>query len=120
MPRAAALVLTVLAGTALGLAYGRFVSPVQYVDTDPSSLRSDYRTDYVLMVAERAAVDHDASKALRRLALLGPQAPDRLVAEAIQFAQAAFYAPDDVGLLQDLLRLVQQEMPSSTPESGAP
>ena len=47
-------------------------------------------------------------RALRRLALLGPQSPDRLCAEAIQFAQSASYSLEDLELLQQLLRAVQE------------
>jgi hypothetical protein len=109
MLRPLVALLLLVAGFGLGLAYGRLVSPVQYVDTDPSSLRVDYRSDYVLMVAERYAADHDPNEALRRLALLGAESPDRICAEAIQFAQLASYAASDVERMQQLLRAVQEQ-----------
>jgi hypothetical protein len=101
--------LIAAAGFGLGVAYGRLVAPVEYVDTDPSALRVDYRSDYVLMVAERYAADRDSNGALRRLALLGAQSPERTCAEAIQFAQSAPYAPEDLELMQQLLRAVQEQ-----------
>ncbi len=92
-----------------GTLYGRLIAPVEYVDTDPSSLRIDYRSDYVLMVAERYSADHDVDAALRRLAVLGPRTPDLLSAEAIQFAASAGYTPEDLALLQELLRALQEK-----------
>ncbi|HET6845966.1 MAG TPA: hypothetical protein VFH29_03985, partial [Anaerolineales bacterium] len=103
------LALVVTVGIGLGLAYGRLVAPVEYVDTDPSSLRVDYRSDYVLMVAERYDADHDVLGALRRLSVLGAQSPDLLCAEALQFGQSTAYAPHDLELLQLLLRAMQEQ-----------
>jgi hypothetical protein len=120
MSRILFVMLMAAAGFGLGLAYGRLVSPVQYVDTDPPSLRVDFRSDYVLMVAESYAADHDAPKALRRLALLGPQSPDRLCAEAVQFARSVPYPHDDLELLQQLLRAVQQQTLMLTPAENPP
>ena len=39
--------LALLIGIALGLVYGWIISPVEYVDTTPDTLRADYRADYV-------------------------------------------------------------------------
>ena len=52
MSRAALIVILVaaLAGLGLGLYFGWVVSPVQYVDTEPSSLQASYKDDYVLMI----------------------------------------------------------------------
>ncbi len=109
MQRAMLALLIVVAGFGLGTMYGRVIAPVEYVDTDPSSLRIDFRSDYVLMVAERYAADHDVDAALRRLAVLGPSTPDLLTAEAIQFAVSAGYSPEDLALLHELLRGVQEK-----------
>jgi hypothetical protein len=109
MSRLLITLLIAAVGFGLGLAYGRLIAPVEYVDAYPSSLRVDYRSDYVLMVAERYGADHDAKGALRRLGVLGTQSPDRMVAEAMQFGQAAHYAPQDVASLQQLLRAVQEQ-----------
>jgi hypothetical protein len=39
-------------GVAIGLFYSWTINPVQVVDSTPDTLRLDYRSDYVLMVAE--------------------------------------------------------------------
>jgi hypothetical protein len=109
-------ILIAVAGFGLGVAYGRLIAPVEFVDTDPSALRVDYRSDYILMVAERYAADRDANEALRRVALLGALSPERMCAEAIQFAQSAPYAPEDMELMQQLLRAVQEQ--TLAPSSG--
>jgi hypothetical protein len=109
MSRLPVILLVALAGFGLGLAYGRLVAPVEYVDADPASLRIDYRSDYVLMVAERYAADHDAVGALRRLEVLGIHGPIQATSEAIQFGQSAQYAPQDLDLIQRLFRAVQEQ-----------
>ena len=45
-------IIAILAGAGLGLLYGWVINPVDYVDTAPDTLRIDYKTDFVLMVAE--------------------------------------------------------------------
>jgi len=84
-------VLQVLAGLAIGLGlallYTWVISPVQYVDTAPNSLRADYRTAYSQLAARAFAVDGDLGRARTRLALLGLSDPARAVTALIQ-AQA--------------------------------
>ena len=43
--------LAIAAGLGLGLYYGWVVSPVAYVDTNPTTLRLDFRADYTLTLA---------------------------------------------------------------------
>lgn len=73
-------------GIAFGLLYGWVIEPVKYVDTAPDSLRLDYKTDYVLMVAEAYQVEHDLNLAVQRLAMLGGD-PAATVDAALAFAQ---------------------------------
>jgi len=72
-------------GLAAGMIYGWIVNPVEYVDTTPGSLRDDYRTEYILMVAEAYRGDGDLDLARVRLAALGPEPPPDLVVQAIEF-----------------------------------
>jgi hypothetical protein len=44
---------------------------VRYVNTTPDLLRQDYRDDYILMVAEVYAADHDLGLAVQNLSRLG-------------------------------------------------
>ena len=83
--------LQILAGLAVGLGlallYTWVISPVQYVDTAPNSLRADYRSAYAQMAARAYAVDGDLGRARTRLALLGLTDPAQAVSALIQ-AQA--------------------------------
>jgi hypothetical protein len=72
-------------GIGIGLVYGWIIEPVQYVDTAPASLRLDYKTDYVLMVAEAYQVEQDLNLAVQRLSLLGGT-PGDTVNAALTFA----------------------------------
>ena len=78
-----------------GLFYGWVVNPVEYVDIAPESLRVDYKTDYVLMVAEAYQVDHDLGLAVRRLALPGQLCSNRYCCHALNYALQHDYAPQD-------------------------
>ena len=70
---------------------------MHYVDTSPDTLRIDYKTDYVLMVAEAYQNENDLGLAVRRLALAGQyHLPPRWSGQAIQFAQKYGYAEADI------------------------
>jgi hypothetical protein len=97
-------ILAIIAGLALGLFYGLVVSPVELVDTSPESLRMDYKTDYVLMVAEAYTIDQDGYLAVVRIAKLGDAHPVELVNEALAFALESGYTPEDLVLMHDLAK----------------
>jgi hypothetical protein len=104
--------LIVLAlGLGLGLFYALVLSPVQYVDTTPGTLRLDYRADYTLMVAEVFRSDQNIDVAARRLALLSSQPPAEIAQQALNFAQQNGYTSDDVALLQNLTAALQVWQP---------
>ncbi len=105
--------LAIAVGIALGLFYGWVVSPVQYVDTIPATLREDFKADYTLMVAESYQSDQDVDQAARRLATLGSQHPAQIVANAIAFAQKNHYADADINLLQNLAVALQVWQPAT-------
>jgi hypothetical protein len=89
-------------GFGIGLLYGWVIDPVEYVDTLPESLRDDYKTDYVLMVAEEYQSTRDLATARQRLSILGDASPENLVEGAMFFAVQSGYTPTDLGLLRDL------------------
>jgi hypothetical protein len=107
-------VLSVILGLALGLLYGWVISPVQYVDTTPSTLRADFRTDYTLMVAEIFENDKNVDQAARRLASLGSQPPAQIASVALNFAQEHNYAATDINLLQNLTVALQVWQPAES------
>lgn len=87
----------------MGLIYGWVINPAQYTDTSPELLKMDYKTDYVLMVAETYQVDQDVDRAAQRLAFLATPDLIPMVKEAIAFAQEIGYHPADVALMNNLL-----------------
>ena len=95
-------VLSIAVGVGFGLYYGWVISPIQYVDTSPSTLRADFRADYTLMVAETFQHDQKIETAAHHLAILGSQPPAQLVADALIFAQQNKFDPADIALLQNL------------------
>ena len=99
--------LAIAVGAAGGLFYGWWVNPVKYIDTTPDTLRVDYKSDYVLMVAEAYSADGDLALAARRLALLGDTPPIDTVREAVLFAERQGYVDSDVTLMRQLLTALQ-------------
>ncbi len=99
--------LAILVGVGFGMLYGWAIRPVDYVDTSPDTLRIDYKTDYILMVAEAYQGEGDLQLVIRRLALLGNIAPVEMVYEAILFAEKAGYADADLAIMQALMGALQ-------------
>ncbi len=120
MPRWLIPLLAGLLGVAAGIVYGWVINPVKFVDTTPASLRADYRTDYVLMVAEAYHADENTDLAVRRLAVLGAEAPASIAQEALQSAQQTGYSAADVSLMQDLVRALQAAAQPVAPAGGTP
>lgn len=102
MSRRVRFLIAILIGVAGGLFYGWVVNPVKYVDTTPDTLSLDYKTDYVLMVAETYHADGDLSAAARRLAALGSTPPVEMVQQAILAAQKLGYVHGDIQLMNGL------------------
>jgi len=103
--------ITLVLGLGLGLFCGWVVWPVQYTDTAPSTLRTDFQTDYTLMVAEVFQSDQNIELAGQRMAKLGSLPPAEIAAQALSFAQQNGYSSTDVALLQNLLTALQVAQP---------
>ena len=112
------LITGLIIGLVVGLIYGWILRPVEYVDTAPDSLREDYRTDYVLMVAEAYAGDGDLDLAQIRLAAIGPQPHVEIVVEAIDYALKQEFGRPDLEALNRLAIQLRSIPPS--PEIGGP
>ena len=96
--------VSIVVGLSVGLIYGWFINPVQYVDTTPDKLRADFKTDYVLMVAEGYSRHRNLDWARRYLALLGDR-PDQVVEEALNQAVLVLgYGSEDLHLMRTLLQ----------------
>jgi hypothetical protein len=113
------LVLGII-GIAIGMVYGWIISPVEFVDTTPASLRADYRADYVLMVGESYHADRDAALAIKRLAILGAKPPATLAEDAYSAGQQAGFSQDDLALIQELRHALQAAQPVPTTAGSAP
>ncbi len=120
MPRWLAAIIAVLLGLGAGLCYGLVVNPFQLVDTTPASLRSDYRTDYVLMIAEAYHADQNTALAARRLSIFGSEPPAVIADQAVQNAGKLGYATRDISLLQELTTALQAAQPIPTLAGGTP
>ena len=92
----------ILAGFAIGVLYGWVINPVVYRNTGMDTLRIDYQTDYVLMVAELYQSEGDVALALARLAYLEADSPLALVTASIDHAEENNYAPEDLQLMWEL------------------
>jgi len=104
-------ILAILVGAVGGLLYGWVVSPVEFVDTTPDTLRIDYKSDYVLMTAEAFSVDKDISLAVSRLTWLESRQPLDTVREAILFAERQGYTDADVALMRSLADVLEAISP---------
>lgn len=69
------IILTLLIGLGLGLAYSWLISPVTYVDASPAILRVDFKDQYRTVIAASYASTHDLPRARARLELLGDVDP---------------------------------------------
>ena len=105
--------IALITGLSISLYYGWMINPVEYVDTAPGSLKSDFRTDYVLMAAETYQAKQDPALAARQLALLGSRPPAEISAEALAYAQSVGYDQGDLQLLQNLVLAMQTWQVSS-------
>jgi hypothetical protein len=69
----------ILIGLLLGLGAGLLIAwvfvPVEYTDTDPASLRADFKEQYRLVIASAYSAGGDLARAQARLSLLGDLNP---------------------------------------------
>lgn len=107
--------ISILIGLALGLYLGWQIKPLPYRDVALSSLRSDYKTDYTLMVAETYSYEGDIGKAAERLQVLGHETPLQSSQYAVIRARELGYSSSDIALLVELVNALQSVAPVSTP-----
>ena len=101
------VIVTVLIGIGAGLAYGWIIDPVEFFDLTPDTLRADYKTDYVLMVAEAYRLEQDPGTAARRLAVFGAQSPSAIASDALAYARENSLPDSDVAALRELVTAMQ-------------
>ena len=103
--------IPLLIGVTLGVVYGWAISPIVYTDVTPNILREDYRVDYVLMVAEAHQYEQDSAASAYRLAILGGEAPAKIVSSALNYASKNEFSPIEIAQLQGLLNAMQTYQP---------
>jgi len=79
------LLTAVILGIGLGLVYAWVISPAEFIDTHPSSLKADYKDQYRAMIASAFIATGDIQRAQARLNLLGDDDPAMLVAQAQRY-----------------------------------
>lgn len=95
-------VLAIILGAFAGLMYGWLIQPPVARNTDLSSLRSDFKTDYVLMVARAYPAPEDAQNALVKVKELDPKNPLGAIQSALLSAQQLGYSEVDLKALAGL------------------
>ncbi|MBL8056695.1 MAG: hypothetical protein JNK29_08355 [Anaerolineales bacterium] len=119
--------LGLAAGLGLGLLYTWVLSPVQYVDTDPLTLRADYKVEWMIWTAGAYLGDGDLERAHTRITALGESDPARAVAAQAQRLAAAGGEPESVQALAALAaalgagpapRLTPSEPPTPEPTAA--
>jgi hypothetical protein len=105
-------ILTIFIGLGLGLAYGWFINPPENTNTSPDTLRVDFKTDYVLMVAESFQKENDIQGAIRLLHQLSASPVDLIASDAIEFAKQEGYTEADIARMQTLLSALRAQKPA--------
>jgi len=101
------VIIALIAGIGMGLAYGWIIDPADFFDLTPDTLRADYKADYVLMTAEAYRAEQDPALAARRLAIFGAQSPSSIAAQGLTYAREHGFADSDIVLMQELVTALQ-------------
>jgi hypothetical protein len=117
------LVLALLVGLGMGLAYSWLISPVTYVDANPAILRADFKDQYRIVIAASYASSHDLARARARIDLLSDTDPIGELSAQAQRMLAAGESFEHVQPLAQLATDLQQGVASvqvtSTPFTAA-
>lgn len=126
MGRKILFIVTILVGLGAGLLYGWVLRPAAAADNPLSALSQDYKSDYVLMVAEVYHKDGDLDLANQRLVQLQDVSPVQTASNALVYARQAGYSVDDLELISLLIQGLQNASPAvptiavTQMESGTP
>jgi hypothetical protein len=101
-------ILAIVLGLSAALMYGWVGAPAQPANTTLASLRSDYKTDFVLMVAEAYPKSEDLPDAIKMLRQINPDDPLKAADEALVTGQQLGYSEADLRLLVNLDLRVRQ------------
>lgn len=104
--------LVIFMGAVAGSIYGWMINPVEYVNARPESLRSDYKADYVLMVAEIYGKEADILLAANQLAMLGDKPINTYVDQAIITGEKLQYNHQDLASIARLSQAIREWIPN--------
>jgi hypothetical protein len=113
------LVTGLVLGMGIGLLVAWGLSPVQYVDTTPASLRTDFKDDYRYMIASAYTASGDLSRAQARLATLGDGDSAKTLGAQAQRMLAENISMDRIRVLANLSEAIQAQ-PTVEPASAVP
>lgn len=102
--------ISILIGATAGLVIGWYLHPSPIGEVSLAALRSDYQTDYVLMVAEIFEVEKDLPQAVQRLTIVKSEAPARLVQLSVIRAGELGYDRRDLELLAKLAQALLSDV----------
>jgi hypothetical protein len=108
------IILALLAGFGLGLAYSWLISPVSYVDANPALLRADFKDQYRVVIAASYSVSHDLARARARLELLSDTDPIGELSAQAQRMLGTGESTDSVQPLAQLATDLQQGFAGNT------
>lgn len=100
--RLTGFILAIAVGLGIGLAYGWFINPPDAKYATLDSLRSDYQADYVLMIAEKFAVDRDALGAKLALRNISPDDSAACIKQALIMGQQLGYSEGEMQAISAL------------------
>jgi hypothetical protein len=111
------LLTGLLIGLALGIYYAWELSPLEYVDTPPSSLRADFKDEYRYLIAASYRATGNLDRARARLSLLGDPDPVIALGEQAQRMLAASAPAGAIRLVADLAEALLNPALASSSES---
>ena len=107
-------------GAVIGLLYAWAVQPVQYTNTTPASLRSNFKDQYRSLIALAYVSNGDMVRAKARLELLKDEDTYKALAEQAQRTLAEGGFPQEARALGLLAASLGQASPEETESSSSP
>lgn len=105
------LLTGVVLGIMLGILFAWVISPVEYVDTAPESLKDEFKDQYRVLIASAYVANGDLVRAKARLELLDEADIYLIVAEQAQQMLAEGGSVEEAQALGRLALSLGQEIP---------
>ena len=105
------LLTGVVLGIILGILFAWVISPVEYVDTAPESLKDEFKDQYRVLIASAYVANGDLVRAKARLGLLDEADIYLVVAEQAQQMLAEGGSVEEAQALGRLALALGQEIP---------